>query len=68
MARRNKDAFGKTASVSKDSGKTVSMKIQKMSSVVQEDSSLTQTAAVFKVNISTIVAWKRRYETTDAEK
>ena len=25
---------------------------------------MTQTAAVFKINISTIIAWKRRYETT----
>ena len=26
--------------------------------------SLTQTTAVFKINISTIIAWKRRYEAT----
>ena len=25
---------------------------------------MTQTASVFKVNISTIIAWKRRYEAT----
>ena len=30
----------------------------------KEGHSLTQTARVFKVNISTIIAWKRRYETT----
>ena len=30
----------------------------------QAGHSLTQTAAVFKVNISTIIAWKRRYEAT----
>ena len=30
----------------------------------KEGHSLTQTAAVFKVNISTIIAWKRRYEAT----
>ena len=30
----------------------------------KEGHSLTQTASVFKVNISTIIAWKRRYEAT----
>ena len=30
----------------------------------KEGHSLTQTARVFKVNISTIIAWKRRYEAT----
>ena len=30
----------------------------------KEGHSLTQTAAVFKVNISTIIAWRRRYEAT----
>ena len=30
----------------------------------QEAHSLTQTAGVFKINISTIIAWKRRYEAT----
>ena len=30
----------------------------------KEGHSLTQTAGVFKVNISTIIAWKRRYEAT----
>ena len=30
----------------------------------QEGHSLTQTAAVFKINISTIIAWKRRYKAT----
>ena len=30
----------------------------------KEGHSLTQTAAVFKRNISTIIAWKRRYEAT----
>ena len=30
----------------------------------KEDHSLTQSAAVFKINISTIIAWKRRYEAT----
>jgi len=30
----------------------------------KEGHSLTQTARVFKINISTIIAWKRRYETT----
>ena len=30
----------------------------------KEGHSLTQTAAVFKINISTIIAWKRRYEAT----
>ena len=38
--------------------------IQKLISVAKEGHSLTQTAAVFKVNISTIIAWKRRYEAT----
>ena len=31
----------------------------------KEGHSLTQTARVFKVNISIIIAWKRRYEATD---
>ena len=30
----------------------------------KEGHTLTQTAGVFKVNISTIIAWKRRYEAT----
>ena len=30
----------------------------------QEGYSLTQTAAVFKINISTIITWKKRYEAT----
>ena len=30
----------------------------------KEGHTLTQTASVFKVNISTIIAWKRRYEAT----
>ena len=30
----------------------------------KEGHSLTQTARVFKINISTIIAWKRRYEAT----
>ena len=30
----------------------------------KEGHSWTQTAGVFKVNISTIIAWKRRYEAT----
>ena len=30
----------------------------------KEGHSLTQAAVVFKVNISTIIAWKRRYEAT----
>ena len=30
----------------------------------KEGHSLTQTASIFKVNISTIIAWKRRYEAT----
>ena len=30
----------------------------------EEGHTLTQTARVFKVNISTIIAWKRRYEAT----
>ena len=30
----------------------------------KEDHTLTQAAAVFKINISTIIAWKRRYEAT----
>ena len=30
----------------------------------QKSHSLTQTAAVFKVNISTIIDWKKRYEET----
>ena len=30
----------------------------------QKGYSLTQTAAVFKVNISTIIDWKKRYEET----
>ena len=38
--------------------------IQKLISVAKEGHSLTQTARVFKVNISTIIAWKRRYEAT----
>ena len=35
---------------------------QKLISVAKEGHSLTQTAAVFKINISTIIAWKRQYE------
>ena len=31
---------------------------------IQEEYSVTQTAAVFKVNISTIIDWKKRYEET----
>ena len=30
----------------------------------QERHSLTQTASMFKVNITTIITWKRRYEAT----
>ena len=30
----------------------------------KEGHSLTQTAAVFKININTIITWKRRYEAT----
>ena len=30
----------------------------------KEGHSLTQTASVFKINISTIIAWKRRYKAT----
>ncbi len=30
----------------------------------QEGYSLTQTASVFKINISTIITWKKRYEAT----
>ena len=30
----------------------------------KEGHTLTQTAGVFKVNISTVIAWKRRYEAT----
>ena len=32
--------------------------------MTEEGHSLTQTAAVFKINISTIIAWKRRYKAT----
>ncbi len=38
--------------------------IQKLISVAKEDHTLTQAATVFKINISTIIAWKRRYEAT----
>ena len=34
---------------------------------IQEEHSVTQTAAVFKVNISTIIDWKKRYEETGSE-
>ena len=30
----------------------------------EEGHALTQTAAVFKANVSTLIAWKRRYEAT----
>ena len=37
---------------------------QKLISVAKEGHALTQTEGVFKVDISTIIAWKRRYEAT----